>query len=127
MRSWAMSALILAVLSVTPVPASAVSCLECFCSSESAHPDEIICFETAERAQFPGVACRVACGGFASIQPNVGACSLQAPNCTPDNTRTSLPPLPPAPVFSPWVLSFVAILVSLIYMFRLRRRQVRER
>ena len=125
MRAWVMSALFLIVLSVAPVPASAVSCLECLCASTSAHPSDIFCLETADPIQLPRQACRFSCGGDASNQPNDGACSLQAPNCTPANTATNPPQVSTTPVLSPWALAFVATLLSLIGVFGVRR--VRQR
>ena len=90
-------------------------------------PREFFCHETPDPIQHPGVVCRISCGGFSSIQPNDGDCSLQAPNCTPDNTSTIGDPVPaPAPVVSPWMLPFVVILLSLIGSHRLLRRS-RER
>ena len=124
MRSWLVSALILAALSVAPVPASAVSCLECRCASTL----EIICHETPDPIQHPVLVCNISCGEpFSSVQPNDGDCSLQFPSCTPDNTVTTGDPLPAAaPVVSPWMLPFVVILLSLIGGHRLLRRS-RER
>ena len=124
MRAWVISAFFLIVLSVAPVPASAVACLKCSCPPNA----EIICLETKETIQRPGVACNFACGVLgASIQPYDEACATASPDCTPENTRV-LPAslISPAPALSPWALSIVAILLSLGGVFTLRRR-VRER
>ena len=121
MRAWVVSALFLIVLSVAPVPASAVFCLKCKCESE------IVCLETKEEIQRPGAACSFSCGEpFPSIQPYDEACSTASPDCTPENTRTLPSTLSAAPVLSPWALSIVAILLGLGGVFTLRRR-MRER
>ena len=121
MRAWVMSALFLIVLSVAPVPASAVACLKCKCLN-----DDIFCYETENPIQHPGPVCRFACGEqFDALQPYDEACSAATPDCTPANT-SGLPQPAPAPVLSPWALSIVAILLSLGGVFTLRRR-VRER